>query len=120
MERRLFTREPVSMNGELTWMAKGRLGRKTSHHAFVRTSNLSLDGAQLNMAGTLPFKIGATVRLTLGIECCDAQIKDVSHRSGRTTLRVSFLSPSTNFVHILEEYLPVDTKTRGQYEGKWL
>lgn len=120
MERRLFKREPISMNGELTWTTKSRLGRTAKNHAFVRTSNLSLDGAQVEMTGTLPFSLGATVRLTLGIQPCDVQIKDVSHQRGRTILRVSFLSPSTSFVQVLEEYLPVDAKARAHYQQKWI
>ncbi len=120
MERRLFGRIPVSINGELTWVTKGRLGRKTNQHAFVRTSNLSLDGARLDMTGTLPFSVGATVRLTLGIQTCQVQIKDVSHDRGRTILRVCFLSPSNNFVQVLESYLPVDSKAREHYQNKWL
>lgn len=120
MERRLFKRDNISINGELTWVTKGRLGRKTKGHAFVRTSNLSLDGARLDMAGNFPFSLGAIVQLTLGIHPCGVQIKDVSHRSGRTILRVSFLSPSTDFVSVLEEHLPIDTTARRHYEGKWL
>lgn len=120
MERRAFERSSVEMNGELSWTTKLRFGRKARQRAFIRTSNLSLDGAKLSIPGEYPFAVGAIARIQLGIQYCELRILDVRHAQNTTTLRVTFVSPSRNFVGMLEEQLAINTKARERIEGKWV
>ncbi len=116
----MFHREDVAMNGELSWVTKGRFGRKERQNGYVRTLNLSLDGARITMRGHLPFNVGAQARIKLGLSVSDVKILDVEHQGGSTLLRIVFLSPPHDFVAIVEEYLPVITANRQFYEGKWV
>ena len=120
MERRVFKRSSVEMNGDLSWTTKGRFGRKQKQRAFVRTENLSLDGARIFLDGTLPFAVDATARLQLGIRYCDVRILEVLHQDDCTILRITFVTPSRSFVSILEEQLAINTGARGTVEGKWV
>lgn len=120
MDRRMFHREPISINGELSWITKGRLGRKERQHSYVRTSNLSLDGTRVDLNGHFPFAIDAVARLQLGIYCCDVRILEVIHSGERTSLRLCFMAPSTEFVSVVEQHLPVITPGRDAFEGKWI
>ena len=116
----MFHREAVAINGELAWMTKGRFGKRERQRAYVRTLNLSLDGARIGMKGELPFSVGAQARLQLGISFSDVKVLEVTHHGGNTFLRVSFLSPGLDFVATVEERLPVITENRAFYEGKWV
>lgn len=107
------------MNGDLQWVTKGRFGRKQRQHAFVRTSNLSLDGAQVELNGIYPFADKARARLQLGIRYCDVRIMDVKHQRDKTILRLFFMAPNADFVALVESQLPVITTDRERFEGKW-
>ena len=71
MDRRFFHRVDVAANGELLWATKSRVGRVKNHRDYVRTINVSIDGAKLVLPGRHSFPNGAKARLKLGIEYCD-------------------------------------------------
>ncbi len=120
MERRLFHREPAEINGELVWFTKGRLGKQRRHHSFVRTSNLSLEGAKIHLSGTHDIATGAKARLQLGIISNDVRVLEANHTGSSTWLRVVYKEPSQQFIAYLEENLPVITEDRSRFEGKWV
>ena len=119
MERRLFHRESIAMNGDLSWVTKGRLGRKQTQRSYVRTLNLSLDGARIELKGHYPFLVDAVARIQLGIRYCDVRILDVVHTGERTILRIFFISPDPDFVSVIEDQLPSLTADRELHERKW-
>ncbi len=116
----MFHRQDAAINGDLRWIAKGRFGRKERQRSFLRTLNLSLDGARVELKGHIPFTVGTTARIQLGIRFCDVRILDVLHEENRTILRLSFAAPDRDFVTQIEEYLPTSSADRAQYEGKWI
>ena len=119
MERRMFHREALSVNGELKWYTKSRLGRKESHRSFIQTINLSLDGAKIELDGIYQFEVKSRARLQLGIAFTDVTVLEVGQENGFTTLRLVFMAPNTDFIAFLEENLPTITQDRQFYEGKW-
>ena len=108
------------MNGDLSWTIKKRFGRRERQRAFVRTKNLSLDGAKIFVDGIYPFAVNAVARLQLGIQYCDIRILQVDHTNDCTILRVTLSSPSRSFVSMLEEQLRINTTARKPVQGKWL
>ena len=120
MERRMFHREPISINGELVWFTKSRFRGKQRHHSFIRTKNVSLEGARVEFNGVHEFSAKAKARLQLGILPCDVTVLECKHTADKTTLRVVYKEPSQEFIAYLEEQLPTITADRELYEGKWL
>lgn len=116
----MFHREYVTINGELVWFTKRMLRGKERHHSYVRTINISLEGAKIEIGGIHEFSPGSKARLQLGILQSDVSILDCSHASQKTTLRVIYKAPSYEFISYLEEQLPTITPNRQKYEGKWL
>lgn len=121
MNRRFFQRADVAANGELIWATKGIMGRVQTHRAYLMTENLSVDGARLTVRGKHHLPPGIRARLKLGLEFCDVELLDVKFPSpGRTTLRVTFLSPNRRFLEVVEQYLPIsDREDRGLYQQTW-
>lgn len=119
MERRLFHRESIAINGELCWATKGRFGRRETQRSYLRTLNLSLDGARIELKGHFPFRVDAVARIQLGIQYCDVRVLDVEHNNDRTILRIFFVSPTRDFIAVVEEYLPTTTEHRGLHQGEW-
>ena len=121
MERRFFERADAAANGELIWATRNRLGRTHTHRAFLRTENVSLEGARLVLSGDHSFPLEARARLKIGLQFCDVQVRAVEEApSGFTILRVVFLSPTAAFLHEVEKYLPIENwDSRAIYESYW-
>ncbi len=120
MDRRFFHRVDVAANGELLWATKSRVGRVKNHRDYVRTINVSIDGAKLVLPGRHSFPNGAKARLKLGIEYCEVEIlqSDNSVMPGETMLRVSFLAPNARFVSVLEKWIPTSNQ-REPFSSSW-
>ncbi len=121
MERRLFERAEAGANGELVWATRNRLGRTHTHRAFLRTENVSLEGARLVLNGDHSFPIGARAQLKIGLQFCDVQVRAIDEApSGYTVIRVLFLGPTAAFLHEVERYLPIaNWDQRAIYEQNW-
>ena len=115
----MFHRENLSVNGELKWYTKSRVGRTTAHRSFIHTLNLSLDGAKIQLDGIYHFEVKSRARLQLGIAFTDVSVLEVGQENGHTTLRLFFMAPNSDFVSFLEDNLPMITQDRHFYEGKW-
>lgn len=122
MERRFFERTDAAANGELIWATRNRLGRTNTHRAFLRTENVSLEGARLIIQGDHSFPLGARARLKIGLKFCEVQVQAIEEApSGQTILRVVFLAPTSDFLHEVERYLPIENwEERAVYQSNWL
>ena len=121
MERRFFERADAGANGELIWATRNRLGRTHTHRAFLRTDNVSLEGARLVLDGDYSFPLEARARLKIGLQFCEVQVRAIEDApSSYTVLRVVFLAPTAAFLHEVERYLPIQNwDDRAVYEPQW-
>lgn len=121
MERRFFERADAGANGELIWATRNRLGRTHTHRCFLRTENVSLEGARLILAGDYSFPLEARGRLKIGLQFCDVQVRAIEQSpADQTILRVVFLSPTPAFLTEVEKYLPISNwDDRAIYQPYW-
>jgi hypothetical protein len=120
MNRRFFHRVDVQANGELLWATKSRIGRVKTHRDYITTINVSVDGAKVALKGDHNFPKYSRARLKLGIEFCEVEILDID-RSPKdyTILRMSFISPTSRFVSVVEKWMPISTDERDDFVNVW-
>ncbi len=121
MERRFFERTDATANGELLWATRNRLGRTHTHRAYLRTENVSLEGARLVLQGDHSFPLEARARLKIGLKFCEVQVRAIEDApSDYTILRVVFLAPTADFLQEVERYLPIENwEDRAIYQPNW-
>jgi len=107
MERRFFNRVDVEANGELLWATKSRVGRISNHREYIKTVNVSMDGAKIAVPGYRSFPVGARARLKLGIEFSEV-------------VRVTFVSPNHRFISVVERWMPISTEERDDFMSSWI
>jgi len=121
MNRRIFHRVDVTANGELLWATKSIFKRIAKHREFITTVNVSIDGAKIVLKGRHIFPSQARARLKLGIEFCEVEVLESLYdaKSNRTLLRLSFVTPTSRFVSVVEKWMPIDTAERDQFSSSW-
>ena len=64
--------------------------------------------------------IGARPRLKLGLEFSDVEVLECSPTpEGNTAIRLTFITPSPRFVHVVEQWIPVATNERETFGANW-
>lgn len=120
MNRRFFHRVDVRANGELIWATRSRLGKIKTHHAYITTTNVSVSGARIELSGKHNFPIRSRARLKLGLEYCEVEVLESdTSTSAKTILRLSFITPSSRFISIVEKWMPISTDERDEYVHAW-
>lgn len=120
MNRRFFHRVDVRANGELLWATKSRLGKVKSHHEYITTTNVSVSGARITVPGDHDFPLRSRARLKLGLEYCEVEILEVAKpNKNRSDLRLAFITPTSRFISIVEQWMPISTDEREDYQAAW-
>jgi len=122
MERRFFNRVDVEANGELLWATKSRVGRISNHREYIKTVNVSMDGAKIAVPGYRSFPVGARARLKLGIEFSEVEVLETigNTSSDFTLVRVTFVSPNHRFISVVERWMPISTEERDDFMSSWI
>ncbi len=120
MNRRFFHRVDVHANGELLWATRSRLGKVKTHREYVTTENVSVSGAKIILKGNFDFPLRSRARLKLGLEYCEAEVLEIAKsETGFTMLRLSFITPTTKFITIVEQWMPISTGEREDFVHAW-
>jgi len=120
MNRRFFHRVDVRANGELVWATRSRMGKIKTHREYITTSNVSVSGARITLPGNHDFPLRSRARLKLGLEYCEVEVLDIAKPDSKhTDLRLSFITPSSRFITIVEQWMPISTDERDDYVQAW-
>lgn len=120
MNRRFFHRVDVRANGELIWATRSRFGKIKTHREYITTTNVSVSGAKIELSGNHHFPQRSRARLKLGLEYCEVEVLETgTSKSGTTSLRLSFITPSARFITIVEQWMPISTDEREDHIHAW-
>jgi hypothetical protein len=120
MNRRFFHRVDVHANGELLWATRSRLRKVKTHRKYITTENVSVSGAKIILNGDFRFPVGSRAQLKLGLEYCEVEVLEVlKSKGGLTMLRLTFITPSSKFVTIVEQWMPISTGERDDFVHAW-
>ncbi len=121
MNRRFFHRVDVQANGELVWATRSRLGKVKTHREYITTENVSVSGAKIILRGDYDFPVRSRGRLKLGLEYCDVEVLEIKKsQAGDTMLRLAFLTPTSRFISIVEQWMPISTDEREDFVHAWM
>lgn len=107
MERRLFSRSEIEVDGEITWTSK-RFGRTKTHSAHVRTLDLSVDGARLIAEARPDLSVRSTCSLRFrGVES-QAIVLELTDTAHGALIRLALHHPPPEFLAAVEHWLPTE------------
>lgn len=108
MDRRLFKRSAIQVDGEITWSAK-RLGRTKTRTLHVRTVDLSVDGARLLAEQRPALKPRSPCRLHFRNVEAEAVVLEISDTTdGLIQIRLALHHPPAEFLEAVEHWLPTE------------
>ncbi len=105
IDRRMFERTSVAVDGELRWQIRGRSGLVTTKRVKFTTHDLSIDGARIATAKTTRLPVGASVLLTLGDEVSAARVRghlQDPDKKRRKLVLLQFDAPSAEFLRVVD------------------
>ena len=110
MDRRLFSRTAIEVDGELAWTAR-KLGRVRTLSSAVKTVDISVDGAQLIVEKGRSIEPGLACQLTFRAVATDATVLAVAEARGAARqVRLGFRHPSAEFLAAVEHWLPTEIR----------
>lgn len=108
MDRRLFKRSAIEVDGDITWTAK-RFGRSRTRTLHVKTLDLSVDGARLIAEQRPELTVRSPCRLRFRDVEAEAFVLEIADRpDGLTLIRLSLHHPPTEFLAAVEHWLPTE------------
>lgn len=120
-ERRFFTRKAVEVEGNLSWIGRGRFGAKKEKTSAVRTVDLSVDGAKLVVDPKSDVSRGQICEITFADRSSQAIVRDVIDRSGDTKIVcIQLHQPSSEFLQIIDQWLSPANEDHRKFQHEWL
>lgn len=107
MDRRMFERIEVAVEGELLWQVK-RGGIVKTNRVDVTTLDLSVDGARVTTNKRTRLPIGASVRVTFNGQQSAARIRATlpdPKDSKRRLLLIQFEEPNRDFLQVIDQWV---------------
>lgn len=106
IERRIFTRTDVEVQGSLQWASKRRIGGIKQHEVPMTTVDLSVNGARLIVDGKTPLPIGASCRICFLGESSPARVRTVqTNAEGKKLLSVQLEDTGVGFLRVIDQWI---------------
>jgi hypothetical protein len=120
MDRRLFNRSAIEVDGEITWTTR-RFGREKTHAVHVKTLDLSVDGAKLIAEERPDLAVRSTCRLSFRNTESDAIVLELAATpDGATLIRLAMRHPPADFLAAVEQWLPTEfPDARPLFRPEW-
>ena len=108
MDRRLFTRSSLEVDGELSYTVR-RFGREKTRTIPVKTVDLSVDGAQVKAEQGHPLRRGDPCRISFrGVHSAASVLAIIEEPDGFSRLRLGLRHPSAEYLAAVEHWLPTE------------
>lgn len=108
VDRRLFNRSAIEVDGDITWATK-RFGRTKSHTLHVKTLDLSVDGARLIAEERPDLTPRSSCRLRFRNVEAEAIVLEIADRpDGFVQIRLALHHPPAEFLAAVEHWLPTE------------
>lgn len=107
MDRRMFERTEVAVEGELLWQIK-RGGLVKTNRVEIMTLDLSVDGARVTSNKKARLPIGASVMVTFNGQRSAARIRATlpdPENSKRRLLLIQFEEPDRDFLQVIDQWV---------------
>ncbi len=107
MDRRMFERTEVAVDGELLWQVK-RGGIVKTNRVEITTLDLSVDGARVSSNKRARLPIGASVMVTFNGQRSAARIRATlpdPDNGKRRLLLLQFEEPNRDFLQVIDQWV---------------
>lgn len=120
IERRFFSRTNVAVDGMLSWTGRGRFGSRKPKSMPVKTIDLSVDGAKVQIDPKADLELRQQCELTFVEATSPAIVRDViSKADGGKVICLQLHQPSSEFLRLIDQWL-VTNVDHERVESRWL